>query len=83
MLIALALDFVPDAVDRAVCHAEQAKAVLVLKLEQLDKLDESERTEKDDREAANIKELMKDVDMKVRVLLLFDFESVGRGGCCC
>ncbi|KAM0749843.1 hypothetical protein T439DRAFT_40821 [Meredithblackwellia eburnea MCA 4105] len=66
MLIALALDFVPNAVDRAVSHAEKAKSVLLLKLEQLEGLKEGERTEKDEREIKDIKELVGDVDMKVR-----------------
>lgn len=64
MLIALALDFIPDSVDRAVDHAEKAKAVLLLKLEQLEKIEE--KSEKDQKEIVDIKELMGDVDMKVR-----------------
>lgn len=66
MLIALALDFVPDSVDRAVSHAEKAKAVLLLKLAQLEGIKDKDKTEKDTKEIADIKELMGDVDMKVR-----------------
>ncbi len=64
MLIALALDFVPDAVARAVEHAEKAKEVLALKIEQLEQLESP--SELDKRELAQIKELIGDVDMKVR-----------------
>lgn len=69
MLIALALDFVPDKVAEAVQHAEKAKAVLVLRLAFLDGSEEKddERKTKDAREAAQIRELMGDVDMKVRL----------------
>lgn len=70
MLIALALDFIPDSVDRAVEHAEKAKAVLLLKLEQLEGLSKEERGEKDEKEMTDIRELMGDVDMKVRLSLL-------------
>lgn len=63
MLIALALDFIPDSVDRAVNHAEKAKAVLLLKLEQLEKIED--KSDKDQKEIVDIKELMGDVDMKV------------------
>ena len=65
MLIALALDFVPDSIDRAVSHAEKAKAVLLLKLEQLEGIKDEEKTDKDKKEITDIKELMGDVDMKV------------------
>ena len=65
MLIALALDFVPDAVDRAVDHAEKARAVLLLKLAFLEKIEKTKRTDKDEREISDIKEIMSDVDMKV------------------
>jgi hypothetical protein len=64
MLIALALDNLPDSVDKAVKHAELAKDVLLLKIEQLDKLEK--KTEKDAKEIADIKDLMGDLDMKVR-----------------
>lgn len=69
MLIALALDFVPDAVDKAVHHAEQSKRVLELKLAQLEGLGEGEGDkEKVAKEIKDIKELLGDVEMKVRVL---------------
>ena len=63
MLIALALDFVPDAVGRAVEHAEKAKEVLSLKVAQLEGLDK--QSELDKKELVQIRELMGDVDMKV------------------
>lgn len=63
MLIALALDFVPDAVGRAVEHAEKAKQVLLLKVAQLEGL--KSPTETDKKEAGQIRELIGDVDMKV------------------
>lgn len=63
MLIALALDFVPDAVERAVGHAEKAKKVLALKVDQLEKLENPSDVDK--KELAQIIELMGDVDMKV------------------
>ncbi|KAK4701015.1 HAT1-interacting factor 1, partial [Phenoliferia sp. Uapishka_3] len=66
MLIALALDFVPEAVDRAVSHAEKAKNVLLLKLESLEKLDT--KSDKDEREILDIKSLMGDLDMKIEDL---------------
>ncbi|GAA5868053.1 hypothetical protein JCM1840_003667 [Sporobolomyces johnsonii] len=68
MLIALALDFVPNATGRAVSHAEKAKGVLLLKLEQLENKDEAQRTEKEKREIDDIKGLMGDVDMKIEDL---------------
>lgn len=67
MLIALALDFVPDAVGRAVEHAEKAKAVLLLKKAQLEAIPKEERTERDEKEIIQITELMGDVEMKVRL----------------
>lgn len=66
MLIALAYDFIPDSVDRAVSHAEQSKAVLLLKLKELEEVEESKRSETEKREIVDIKELMGDLDMKVR-----------------
>lgn len=66
MLIALALDFVPNGTDRAVAHAEQAKAVLVLRLAELEKAPEGDRDDKVKREIDDIKGLLGDVDMKVR-----------------
>ncbi|KAL8280950.1 hypothetical protein RQP46_006629 [Phenoliferia psychrophenolica] len=68
MLIALALDFVPDEVDRAVSHAEKAKAVLLLKLTHLEKMEKTKRTDKEEREITDIKEIMGDVDMKIEDL---------------
>lgn len=64
MLIALALDFVPDAVSRAVEHAEKARAVLLLKVKQLESVEG--KGERDVKEIQDIMELMGDVDMKVR-----------------
>lgn len=63
MLIALALDYVPDAVERAVGHAEKARDVLVAKLVQLRGIEG--KTERDEREIVDIGELMGDVEMKV------------------
>lgn len=63
MLIALALDFVPDAVSRAVDHAEKARAVLLLKVKQLEEVEG--KGERDLKEIQDIMELMGDVDMKV------------------
>lgn len=68
MLTALALEFVPNATSRAVLHAEKAKGVLVLKLAELEKVPEGERDERTRREIDDIKGLMGDVDMKVRLL---------------
>ncbi|GAA5987312.1 hypothetical protein JCM10908_001904 [Rhodotorula pacifica] len=68
MLIALALDFVPNANDRAVSHAEKAKKVLLLKLDELEKVKEDERDDKVKREIDDIKGLMGDVDMKIEDL---------------
>lgn len=65
MLIALALENLPDSIDKAVKHAELAKDVLLHKIEQLDKL--QDKTEKDTKEIADIKDLMGDLDMKVRM----------------
>lgn len=62
MLIALALDFVPDAIDRAVSHAEQARDILLLKIDQLKRI--GKRSDKDEREIIDITELMGDVEMK-------------------
>jgi hypothetical protein len=71
MLIALALDFVPDATARAVSHAQKAKEVLLLKIAELEKTlngeGEKEEKEKAKREVEDIKSLMGDVDMKVRL----------------
>ena len=69
MLIALALDFVPNANDRAVSHAEKAKKVLLLKLDELEQVGEHERDDKTKREIEDIKGLMGDVDMKVGIIL--------------
>ena len=66
MLIALALDFVPNGTERAVEHAEQAKGVLVLKLAELEQAPEADRDDKVKREIDDIKGLLGDVDMKVR-----------------
>jgi len=63
MLIALALDFVPDATARAVEHAEKAKAVLALKVAQLEQLENP--SDLDTKELGQIVELIGDVDMKV------------------
>ncbi|GAA5889679.1 hypothetical protein JCM6882_007101 [Rhodosporidiobolus microsporus] len=68
MLIALALDFVPNATSRAVKHAMLAKDVLVLKLKELEKVEEGKREEKARREIEDIKGLMGDVDMKIEDL---------------
>ncbi|GAA6036740.1 hypothetical protein JCM8097_003454 [Rhodosporidiobolus ruineniae] len=68
MLMALALDFVPDATSRAVSHAEKAKEVLKLKLSELEKTAEGERSEKERKEIEDIKGLMGDVDMKIEDL---------------
>ncbi|GAA5999803.1 uncharacterized protein JCM10292_003751 [Rhodotorula paludigena] len=68
MLIALALDFVPNATSRAVSHAEKAKGVLVLKLAELEKVPEQEREDKAKREIEDIRSLMGDVDMKIEDL---------------
>lgn len=64
MLMALALDNVPEAVSRAVNHAEKSKQVLILRLMHLHGLGDK-RSEVDDREVLDIKELMADVDNKV------------------
>lgn len=77
MLIALALDFVPGAVGRAVEHAEKAKAVLLLKKAQLEGIPKEERTERDEKEIIQITELMGDVEMKVRSF----FPSCSRTSC--
>ncbi|BGP17534.1 hypothetical protein JCM10213_004076 [Rhodosporidiobolus nylandii] len=66
MLIALALDFVPNATERAVKHAMQAKEVLQLKLEQLRGV--AEKDEKVKKEIEDIEGLMGDVDMKIEDL---------------
>lgn len=63
MLIALALDNLPDSVDRAVKHAKMAKDVLLLKIEHLETSEN--QTDKDVKEIADIKDLMGDLDMKV------------------
>ncbi|KAK4049194.1 DNA-dependent ATPase mgs1 [Microbotryomycetes sp. JL201] len=64
MLCALALDFLPDSVSRAVKHAERAKDVLLLKLAQLEKAEH--KTERDNKEIADIKDLLGDIeDLKV------------------
>ncbi|GAA5902002.1 hypothetical protein JCM8208_006660 [Rhodotorula glutinis] len=68
MLIALALDFVPNGTDRAVAHAEQAKAVLVLRLAELENAPEADRDDKVKREIDDIKGLLGDVDMKIEDL---------------
>ncbi|GAA5984185.1 hypothetical protein JCM11641_005142 [Rhodosporidiobolus odoratus] len=68
MLIALALDFVPNATARAVSHAEKAKEVLLMKLKELEKVEEGNREEKVKREIEDIKGLMGDVDMKIEDL---------------
>ncbi|GAA5827466.1 hypothetical protein JCM11251_003823 [Rhodosporidiobolus azoricus] len=68
MLIALALDFVPNKVSDAVKHAMMAKEVLVLKLQELEKVEEGKREEKAKREIEDIKGLMGDVDMKIEDL---------------
>jgi hypothetical protein len=68
MLIALAFDFIPDSVHLAVEYAEKSKAVLLLKLAELEAIDEGKRNEKDVKEIADIKDLMGDLDMKVRSL---------------
>lgn len=65
MLIALAYDNVVDAVDRAVEHAEKAKAILLARIAHLES--SANPTETDAREIADIKSLMGDVDMKVRM----------------
>lgn len=70
MLIALALDFVPNGNDRAVSHAERAKKVLLLKLDELERVKEEDRDDKAKREIEDIKGLMGDVDMKVRLCLI-------------
>ncbi|KAM0786536.1 hypothetical protein ACM66B_001993 [Microbotryomycetes sp. NB124-2] len=66
MLCALALDFLPDSVSRAVKHAERAKDVLLLKLAHLEKTEN--KTERDVKEIADIKDLLGDVDMKIEDL---------------
>ncbi|POY75299.1 hypothetical protein BMF94_1670 [Rhodotorula taiwanensis] len=68
MLIALALDFVPNGNDRAVLHAEKAKKVLLLKLDELEAVKEGDRDDKTKREIEDIKGLMGDVDMKIEDL---------------
>ncbi|GAA6010082.1 hypothetical protein JCM10207_007550 [Rhodosporidiobolus poonsookiae] len=68
MLIALALDFVPNATSRAVSHAEKAKDVLLQKIAQLEQVPEGERDEKNRREVEDIRGLMGDVDMKIEDL---------------
>ncbi|BGP41166.1 hypothetical protein JCM10449v2_005137 [Rhodotorula kratochvilovae] len=68
MLIALALDFVPEATARAVAHAEKAKGVLLLRLAELERVPEKEREDKARREIDDIKSLMGDVDMKIEDL---------------
>ncbi|GAA5820584.1 hypothetical protein JCM3770_007166 [Rhodotorula araucariae] len=68
MLIALALDFVPNATARAVSHAEKAKGVLLLRLAELERVPAEEREDKAKREIEDIKSLMGDVDMKIEDL---------------
>lgn len=68
MLIALAYDNVVDAVDRAVKHAETAKSILLAKVAQLESLET--KSDKDEREIVDIKELMGDLDNKVSMYLV-------------
>jgi HAT1-interacting factor 1 len=67
LMIALALEFIPDQTSRSVSHAEKAKSVLVLRLNELEsKGDEADEKEK--KEIQNLKELIVDVDNKVSPL---------------
>jgi len=76
MLIALALEFTPNGLQRAISHAEKAKSVLVLRLRELEKKitntssenENGEEGEKDKKEILDIKDLMGDVDNKVNLL---------------
>ncbi|GAA5884722.1 hypothetical protein JCM16303_005246 [Sporobolomyces ruberrimus] len=69
MLIALALEFAPgNPIERAVSHAEKAKGVLVLKLGELERKEEAEKTDKDKKEIENLKELIVDVSNKIEDL---------------
>lgn len=76
MLIALALEFIPNQLNRSISHAEKSKSVLVLRLKELETKVQSggggdvdgdkENQEKDLKEIKDLKELIKDVDDKVR-----------------
>ncbi|GAA6060568.1 hypothetical protein JCM10212_006803 [Sporobolomyces blumeae] len=66
MLIALALEFIPSSTGRAVSHAEKAKGVLILKLDELEK--KEDKSDKDKREIEDIKGLLGDVDNKIEDL---------------
>jgi hypothetical protein len=77
MLIALAYDNIVDAVDHAVEYAEKAKTILLAKVAQLEGLG-AEKSESDEREITDIKELMSDVDMKVSLSLSAAFCESGR-----
>ncbi|GAA5926342.1 Hif1p [Sporobolomyces koalae] len=68
MLIALALEFLPNQIGRAVSHAEKAKSVLVLRLQQLESKPDDNKTDKDKREIVDINELLGDVDNKIEDL---------------
>lgn len=71
MLMALALDNIPDSVPKAVAHAEKAKNVLILRIAYLEGLGEK-KTETDEKELIDIKELIGDVENKVGSLLLHE-----------
>ncbi|GAA5949096.1 hypothetical protein JCM3765_004010 [Sporobolomyces pararoseus] len=81
MLIALALEFIPNQLNRSINHAEKSKSVLVMRLKELenkvqqqkqgegkDDKDEDKENEKDLKEIQDLKELIKDVDDKIEDL---------------
>ncbi|GAA5833192.1 hypothetical protein JCM3766R1_001432 [Sporobolomyces carnicolor] len=67
MLIALALEFLPNQISRAVSHAEKAKSVLALRLAELER-DDNDDDKKHEKEIVDLKELIRDVDMKIEDL---------------
>lgn len=69
MLIALALEFLPNQISRAVSHAEKAKSVLALRLAELER-DDNDDDKKHEKEIVDLKELIRDVDMKASSLSL-------------
>ncbi|KAK4055843.1 hypothetical protein OIO90_003098 [Microbotryomycetes sp. JL221] len=73
MLCALAYDFLPDSTSRAVKHAEQAKDVLLLKLDHLEKVEP--QTEKETKEIDDIKDLMGALDEKIEDLKIVPEEA--------
>ncbi|GAA6025526.1 hypothetical protein JCM11491_000526, partial [Sporobolomyces phaffii] len=64
MMLALALEFLPDQTPRAVSHAEKAKSVLVVRLRELEAKDTAAITERERKEVQDLKELIVDVENK-------------------